>query len=55
MWSGTEFKVKMFPDVGCTVLFTAAHIIRDGVSSSYVPQFRIQCPGEREVDDNIDM
>ena len=47
-WSGSAFKVKISPDVGRRVLFSAAHVIRDR-GGGYVPRVRIHCPGEAEV------
>ena len=47
-WQGSAFKVKISPDVGRTVLFTAAHVLRNR-GGGYVPRIRVQCPGEAEV------
>lgn len=47
-WYGTAFKVKISPDIGRTVLFTAAHVLRDE-GKRYVPRVKVQCPGEDEV------
>ena len=47
-WSGSGFKVKISPNVGHTVLFTAAHVIRKGVGE-YVDSVDVQCPGEAQV------
>ena len=47
-WLGSAYKVKISPDVGRTVLFTAAHVLRNR-GGGYVPRIRVQCPGEAEV------
>ena len=47
-WLGSAFKVKISPDIGRTVLFTAAHVLRNR-GGGYVPRIRVQCPGEPEV------
>ena len=48
-WTGSAFKVKISPNVGRTVLFTAAHVIRKGHIGEYVNSIDVQCPGEDEV------
>lgn len=47
-WFGSAFKVKISPNLGRTVLFTAAHVLRNR-GGGYVPRIRVQCPGDREV------
>ena len=49
-WWGSAFKVKISPDLGRTVLFTAAHVIRESGSANYVPRVTIECPGDPAVD-----
>ena len=57
-WSGSAFKVKISPNVGRTVLFTAAHVIRKSVGE-YVDSVDVHCPGEDQVrvvrNSNLDM
>ncbi len=57
-WSGSAFKVKISPNIGRTVLLTAAHVIRKGVGE-YVDSVDVQCPGEDQVrvirNSNLDM
>ena len=48
-WTGSAFKVKISPNVGRTVLFTAAHIICKGHIGEYVNSVDVQCPGEAQV------
>lgn len=45
---GTGFKVKISPDLGRTVLFTAAHVLRRR-TGVYHSTATIQCPGEGDV------
>ena len=47
-WYGTAFKVKISPDIGRTVLFTAAHMLHNCIKG-YVEYVKVQCPGEAEV------
>ena len=47
-WSGSAFKVKISPNIGRTVLFTAAHVIRKDVGE-YVDSVDVQCPWEDQI------
>ena len=47
-WSGSGFKVKISPNVGHTVLFTAAHVIHKDVGE-YVDSVDVHCPGDTQT------